>query len=51
MYSAGYDHQIICWDLEMIQERIEEKEEMREADVESRQHEVYKRFIKNNAGK
>ena len=36
IYSASYDQQIICWDLENIESRIEEKEEMREADIESR---------------
>ena len=36
LYSASYDHFIIVWDLEQLENRISEKEGMRQAHIESR---------------
>ena len=51
LYSGSYDHHIICWDLDTLEERLEEKEMMRQVHIESMQIEVWKRQLKSNAGK
>ena len=51
LYSASYDHFILCWNLEDMEERIEEKEEMRAADITSRKFETYWRLLEAKKGK
>lgn len=51
LYTGSFDHQIICWDLADLENRIEEKEMLREADVHSRKYEVYWRLIQAKKGK
>lgn len=51
LYSASFDHHIICWDLEDIDQRINEKQMMREADIQSRKIEVYWRILDAKKGK
>lgn len=48
LYSGSFDHHVICWDLNDIEERIIEKQEMRDADIESRKYEVYWRVMESN---
>lgn len=45
LYSGSFDHHVICWDLTEIYERIEEKQEMREVDVESRRIEIFNKLM------
>lgn len=49
LYTGSFDHHIICWDLKDLDERINEKDDMRESDLDSRRFEVYWRGM--NAGK
>jgi len=53
LYSGSFDHHVICWDLNEINERIEEKQEMREVDVESRRIEIFNKLMnaKSKKGK
>jgi hypothetical protein len=41
----------MCWDLGDLEERIGEKEDMRNADIESRRYEVYWRLLDAKKGK
>ncbi len=41
LYTVSFDHQIICWDLNYLEDRIGEKKLMRQAGIESRRFEVY----------
>ena len=45
LYTGSFDHHVICWDLVDLEERIGEKEAMRQADIGSRQVEVYWRLM------
>ena len=45
VYTGSFDHHVICWDLNDLQERIMEKVDMRDADIESRKYEVYWRVL------
>jgi len=45
LYTGSFDHHVICWDLQEINERIEEKQELRHADVESRRIELYNKLM------
>ena len=45
LYTGSFDHQIISWELADLDARIEEKEMLREADIQSRRYEVYWRLI------
>ena len=45
LYTGSFDHHIICWDLADLDERINEKEDMRNADIDSRRFEVYWRLM------
>ena len=51
LYSGSFDHYIICWDLNEIDDRIEERAEHKRVDIESRQQEVYWRAMENKKGK
>jgi len=51
LYTGSFDHHIICWDLNDLNERIGEKEDMRQADIDSRKFEVYWRLLDNKKGK
>lgn len=52
LWTGSFDHQIYSWDLDQIEDRLQEKEDMREADVESRRYEVYWRVMTDKkAGK
>lgn len=51
LYTGSFDHYIICWDLEDIEERIEEKEDMRVVDIESRKQETYWRIMESKTKK
>ena len=51
LYTGAFDHHIICWDLDQLEERVGEKEEMRQADIESRRFEVYWRLMDQKKGK
>jgi len=51
LYTGSFDHHIICWDLKDLEERITEKEEMRQADIDSRKFEVYWRLMDAKKGK
>jgi len=44
LYTGSFDTTIYQWDLKEMEERIEEKDDMRQADVESRRVEVYCRL-------
>ena len=41
LYTGSFDHNIIWWGLKDIEERIGEKDAMRDADIESRRQEMY----------
>ena len=41
LYTGSFDHNIIWWGLKDIEERIGEKDAMRQADIESRQQEMF----------
>ena len=45
LYTGSFDHHVICWDLADLEERIGEKEDMRQADIDSRKFEVYWRLL------
>ena len=45
MFTGSFDHFIICWDLNDVEERVGEKEDMRFADIESRRIEVYSKIM------
>ena len=45
LYTGSFDHHIIQWDLKELNERIDEKDEMHQADIESRRYEVYWRLM------
>ena len=45
LYTGSFDHHVICWDLKDLEERIGEKEDMRQADIESRRQEVYSKLM------
>lgn len=51
LYTGSFDHHIMCWDLGDLEERIGEKEDMRNADIESRRYEVYWRLLDAKKGK
>ncbi len=51
IFSGSYDHYIICWDLKEIEQRIRERELMREEDILSRKIEIYNRTIEARKGK
>lgn len=51
IFSGSYDHYIICWDLKEIEQRIHERELMREEDILSRKIEIYNRTIEARKGK
>ena len=51
LYTGSFDHHIICWDLADLNERISEKEDMRQADIDSRKFEVYWRLLDTKKGK
>ena len=51
LYTGSFDHHVICWDLQDIEDRIAEKEDMRQADIESRRYEVYWRLMDTKKGK
>ena len=51
LYTGSFDHHIICWDLNELDMRITEKENMREADIQSRRVEVYNRIMEAKKGK
>ena len=51
LFSGSFDHNVICWDLHEIEERIEEKQDMRNADVEARRQEVYANLMGVKKGK
>ena len=51
LYTGSFDHHIICWDLKDLDERITEKEDMRNADIESRKIETYWRLMDTKKGK
>lgn len=51
IFSGSYDHYIICWDLKEIEQRIHERELMREEDILSRKIEIYTRTIEGRKGK
>ena len=44
LYTGSFDHLIICWDLQEVEERINEKAEMRQSDIESLRYEAYWRM-------
>mmetsp|Transcript_15844 Transcript_15844/g.24376 ORF Transcript_15844/g.24376 Transcript_15844/m.24376 type:complete len:164 (+) Transcript_15844:762-1253(+) len=50
LYTASFDHHIICWDLQELDDRILEKEDMRGEDILSRRVEVYTRIITSKKG-
>lgn len=45
LYTGSYDHYIFCWDLDEIQKRIVEREQMRNEDILSRKIETYDRLM------
>lgn len=47
LYTGSFDHHIICWDLNDLDERIQEKDDMRQADIDSRKVETYMRLMDN----
>lgn len=51
--TGSFDHNIMVWDLSIINERIIDKQEMRQADVESRRIEMYNNMmnVKGKKGK
>jgi WD40 repeat protein len=51
LYTGSFDHNVICWDLNDLEDRISEKEDMRQADIESRRYEVYWRLMDAKKGK
>ena len=51
LYTGSFDHHVICWDLNDLEDRISEKEDMRQADIESRRYEVYWRLMDAKKGK
>lgn len=51
IYTGSKDHSIICWNLNDLDDRIENREEMREADIETMKNETYWRVIVARKGK
>lgn len=51
LYTSSFDHSIICWNLRELDERIQEKEDMRQADIDSRKVETYFRMMDSKKGK
>ena len=51
LFSGSFDHQIICWDMKEIEQRIRERELMRLEDIRSRKIEVFWRIIDAKRGK
>lgn len=51
LYTGSFDHHIICWDLADLDERIQEKDDMRLADIDSRKVETYWRLMDQKKGK
>ena len=51
LYSCAYDHTIISWDLQDTLDKILEKEDLREADIESRQLEFYSKEMGSGKSK
>ena len=51
LFSGSYDHSIICWDIQEIESRIQERAMMREEDIRSRKIEVFWRIIEAKRGK
>jgi hypothetical protein len=45
LFSGSYDHYIICWDIKEIEERIRERELMKQEDIYSRKIEVFWRVM------
>lgn len=50
LYTGSFDHMIICWDLKDLDERIQEKDDMRQADIDSRRVETYWRMLDQKRG-
>jgi WD40 repeat protein len=51
LYTGSFDHHVICWDLNDLEDRISEKEDMRQADIESRRYETYWKLMDAKKGK
>ena len=51
LFSGSFDHYIICWDMKEIDDRIKERELMRQEDIRSRKYEVFRRIIDAKKGK
>lgn len=51
LYTGSFDHHIICWDLTELDERIQEKDDMRQADIDSRKVETFWRLMDSKKGK
>ena len=51
LYTGSFDHHIICWDMNDLDERIQEKDDMRQADIDSRKVETYWRLADAKKGK
>ena len=45
IYTGSFDHYIMQWDAEELQNRISEKMQMKAEDIASRKIETYNRFL------